>query len=77
MYAWFGRSPALAFQPWGEWSKSASEEDAKETLEHISHSPCCSIEKARRLLGYQPRYASLEAVTESVQWLLENKVIKA
>jgi nucleoside-diphosphate-sugar epimerase len=77
MFAWFGRAPALAFLPWEEWRKTASEEDTKETLEHISHSPCCSIQKARRLLGYQPRYTSLEAVTESVQWLLENGVIKA
>jgi nucleoside-diphosphate-sugar epimerase len=75
MFAWFGRRPALAFLPWEEWHKTASEEDAKETLEHISHSPCCSIEKARRVLGYQPRYTSLEAVTESVDWLLANKVI--
>jgi nucleoside-diphosphate-sugar epimerase len=76
MFAWFGRPPALSFLPWAEWRKTANEEDAKETLEHISHSPCCSIEKARRLLGYQPRYSSLEAVRESVQWLLENKALK-
>ncbi len=77
MFAWFGQRPALAYLPWEEWRRTAREEDALETLEHISHSPCCSIEKARRLLGYQPRYTSLEAVTESVQWLLENKVLKA
>jgi nucleoside-diphosphate-sugar epimerase len=76
MFAWFGQQPSLDFLPWGEWRKTASEEDARETLEHISHSPCCSIEKARRLLGYQPRYTSLEAVTESVEWLLEHKVIR-
>jgi len=76
MFAWFGRQPALAYLPWEQWRRTASEEDALETLEHISHSPCCSIEKARRLLGYQPRYTSLEAVTESVEWLLENKVIQ-
>jgi nucleoside-diphosphate-sugar epimerase len=76
MFAWFGRRPALAYLPWEEWRRTVSEEDALETLEHITHSPCCSIEKARRLLGYQPRYTSLEAVTESVQWLLENKVIQ-
>jgi nucleoside-diphosphate-sugar epimerase len=76
MFAWFGRRPALAYLPWEEWRKTVSEEDAKETLEHISHSPCCSIRKAQRVLGYQPRYSSLEAVTESVQWLLDNKVIR-
>jgi nucleoside-diphosphate-sugar epimerase len=76
MFAWFGRRPALAFLPWEQWRRTASEEDAQETLEHISHSPCCSIRKAQRVLGYQPRYSSLEAVTESVQWLQDHKVIQ-
>jgi len=76
MFAWFGRRPALAFLPWDEWRRTVREEDALETWEHIAHSPCCSIEKARRLLGYQPRYTSLEAVTESVDWLLANKMIR-
>lgn len=37
--------------------------------DHIVHSPHASIEKARRLLGYEPRYSSLDAVTEAVEWL--------
>jgi nucleoside-diphosphate-sugar epimerase len=28
-----------------------------------------SIDKARALLGYAPRYRSLEAVREAVEWL--------
>jgi nucleoside-diphosphate-sugar epimerase len=76
MFAWFGRQPALAYLSWEDWRRTVSEEDAEQTLEHISHSPCCSIEKARRLLGFEPRYSSFEAVTESVQWLLEHEGIK-
>jgi nucleoside-diphosphate-sugar epimerase len=33
---------------------------------HIAHSSTCSIQKAQRLLGYQPRYTSLEAIRESI-----------
>ena len=33
-------------------------------------------EKARRLLGFRPRYSSLEAVYESVMWLIRHKVIE-
>jgi nucleoside-diphosphate-sugar epimerase len=73
--AWFGREADLHFLPWEQWKRSASEEDAWYTWDHIAHSPNCSIEKARRLLGYAPRYSSLEAVYESVQWLLEHHVI--
>jgi nucleoside-diphosphate-sugar epimerase len=30
------------------------------------------MDKARHLLGYSPRYASLEAVQEAVSWLVDN-----
>ena len=42
------------------------EEDRTATWEHIARSPNCSIAKARRLLGYEPRFGSLEAVQELV-----------
>jgi nucleoside-diphosphate-sugar epimerase len=72
MYRWFGQQPNLSFLPWEKWRQQASEEDAKLTWEHISHSPCYSIAKAKRLLGYQPRYSSFQAVCESVQWLIDH-----
>jgi nucleoside-diphosphate-sugar epimerase len=65
----FGKKARLNFLPWEDWKKTVSEEDADATWDHIAHSPNCSIEKARRLLGYNPRYSSLEAVTESLDWL--------
>jgi len=66
---WFGREPVLDFQPWEEWRKRAAPADAAATEDHILHSPSCSIDKARRLLNYEPRYTSLDAVCESVDWL--------
>jgi len=66
---WFGREAELSYLPWEEWRKTVSAEDAAATWDHIAHSPSCSIEKARRLLGYEPRYGSLEAVFESIEWL--------
>jgi nucleoside-diphosphate-sugar epimerase len=68
--AWFGRKAALRFLPWEEWKRTVSSEDADITWEHIAHSPNCSIAKARRLIDYHPRYTSLEAVKESVDWLM-------
>jgi nucleoside-diphosphate-sugar epimerase len=72
MSRWFGKEPDLAFLPWEEWKSRQSEKNAQATLEHISRSPNCSIEKGRRLLGYAPRYSSLEAVQEAVSWLIAN-----
>jgi len=70
MAAWFGQSPQLSFLSWNEWEGTVTEEEREATWDHISHSPNCSIEKARRLLDYQPRYSSLEAVQEAVSWLI-------
>ena len=72
MYRWFGHQPNLAFAPFDDWAKSQSPEEAAATWEHIIRSPNCSIDKGRRLLGYAPRYTSLEAVQESVAWLMAN-----
>jgi nucleoside-diphosphate-sugar epimerase len=75
MAAWFGQAPNLRFLPFDAWKQSVSARDAAVTEDHIRHSPHCSIEKARRLLGYEPRYTPLQAVQESVSWLLANGVI--
>ena len=69
---WFGREARIRFLPWEEWRVSVPEKDAKATWDHIARSPSCSIRKAQRLLDYQPRYRSLEAVRESVMWLRAN-----
>lgn len=75
MAAWFGREPNLVFLPWPEWKARQTEEEATATWEHIYRSPNSSIAKAQRLLGYQPRYSSLEAVYESVTWLIEKGIV--
>ena len=70
MAAWFGQPARLSFLPWPAWRETVSAEEAQATWDHIAHSPNCSIEKAKRLLGYQPRYSSLQAVFEAVTWLI-------
>jgi nucleoside-diphosphate-sugar epimerase len=71
MSEWFGRKATLRYLPWEEFRRASAEKDAAATWDHIAHSPNCSIEKARRMLGYEPGYSSLEAVQESVSWLME------
>ena len=77
MFRWFGHEPKLDFLPWDDWRKTVSEREAQATWDHIAHSPNASIQKAQRLFGYAPRYSSLEAVYESVTWLIDNgQVVK-
>jgi nucleoside-diphosphate-sugar epimerase len=69
---WFGRDADLRFVPFEEFRRLTKQEDAEATWEHISRSSNASNDKARRLLGYVPRYTSLQAVAEAVQWLNRN-----
>jgi nucleoside-diphosphate-sugar epimerase len=73
MYAWFGKESNIRYLAWDQWKETVCQEDAEQTWEHIAHCPNCSTVKAQRLLDYEPRYTSLQAVQESVQWLIDNK----
>ena len=70
MYRWFGHEPRLEFLPYAQWAERHEPKDAEATWEHIARSPSHSIAKAQRLLGYAPRYSSLQAVQEAVTWLI-------
>jgi len=71
---WFGEEANLTYLPFEEWAERPEyDEDAvAATEEHISYSPNASIQKARDLLGYEPRYTSLEATREAVDALVED-----
>jgi nucleoside-diphosphate-sugar epimerase len=66
---WYGCEAHLQYLPWDQFKGAVSDEDAQATWDHIVHSPNCSIEKARTLIGYQPRYSSLQAVKEALDWI--------
>jgi nucleoside-diphosphate-sugar epimerase len=68
--SWYGKEANLSFLPWEEWKKTVSQSEADETWDHIAHSPNCSIEKAKRLINYNPRYTSLQAIEESVKQII-------
>lgn len=76
MARWFGHPARLRFEPFDEWAKSIADEyDVQQTSTHIQHSPNCSIAKAQSLLGYRPRYSSLQAVQEAVTWLIDQGTV--
>jgi len=74
---WFGQTADLSFRPFDAWREGVSERDAEATWGHLEHSPnCYSIARPQRLLGYQPRYTSLQAVREAVTWLVDRDIVK-
>jgi nucleoside-diphosphate-sugar epimerase len=66
---WYGRAAHLTFQGWDDWRSTVDQAAADLTWDHIAHSPNASIAKAARLLDYRPRYGSLDAVREALEWL--------
>ena len=64
--SWFGRDANLDFLPWDEWKTTVSESDAAVTLDHVMHSPHASIDKARRVLDFDPQYSATAAARDAV-----------
>jgi len=69
---WFGREPALDFVSWDEFTRRAGAGPAEVTREHTFRSITASIARAREVLGYAPRYTSLDAMHEALAWLVAN-----
>lgn len=71
--AWFGRTADLRPTTWDEFRAGHPDAEAAQlSWDHLVRSHAFSIDKARRLLGYRPRYQPEEAVLESVRWLIDN-----
>src|SRR6201990_3185613 len=67
--AWFGRAPSLDFFAWTEFERRVGTEQAAVPREHTFRNLTASIERARHVLGYAPRFTSLDALHEAARWL--------
>src|SRR5690349_14428190 len=67
--AWFGREPVLELVDWPEFERRVGADHATTTREHVARSIAASIDRAREVLGYAPRYSSLDALHEAAVWL--------
>ena len=75
LYKYYGHEPAIRWLPHNEFLSSLSETDAAQSIEHLSRSPSVSPAKAARLLDFVPKYSSIDAVVESVDSLVEMRII--
>lgn len=77
VYRWFGHTPNIRYVPFPQWMEEEPNQiHAKRTEDHLLHSLSCSIEKARKILGWEPQYTSLEALYEVVMgWLNHDGLI--
>jgi nucleoside-diphosphate-sugar epimerase len=72
---WFGQDPVLDFVDWDEFEQRVGSAHAAATRDHVERSIAASIDRARSVLGYAPRYTSLQALRESLRWLVEHQQV--
>ncbi len=75
--SWFGQTADLPSVSWEEFRRGTSKENSDCSWEHLVRSQYVSIDKARTVLGYTPRYEPEEAVLESVRWLIDHGELEA
>ncbi len=64
---WSGRGADIRFLSWEEWCANESEQNVALTHDHVVHSPCASVAKAERLLGFAPRFSAVAAVRDAIE----------
>jgi len=70
---WFGREPVIDLVDWAEFERRVGADHAEATRQHVARSIAASIDRAREVIGYQPRHSSLDALHESLRWLVRNR----
>lgn len=68
--SWFGQTAVLRPVTWEEFRRTTDDDAAQSSWDHLVRNHYFSIDKARTLLGYTPRYQPEDAILESVRWLI-------
>lgn len=72
----FNTEPDLAYVPLSQLREFVSDESFGIIESHVVHSPCSSISKGQRRLGYQPRFTTEQIYAEAIEYLLESGQLK-
>ena len=70
--SWFGQTAHLRTVTWDEFRRGTDDDAAQVSWDHLVRNHYFSIDKARTLLGYAPRYEPEDAILASVRWLIEH-----
>ena len=65
---YYGKEANLKYVDWEEFKNSVDERSAMITDEHISRSPCCSVDKIYRVLGVKPDYTIMDIFHEYLDY---------
>ena len=68
LYEYFGQKPNLRFVEWQEFCDVVGEENAADSYDHMFHSPCCTVQKAEKLLGVKIKYSIMDIFREYIEF---------
>lgn len=71
LYQAFQKEPAIQYGTWEQFTEQMDQQQAADSREHLRHSPVCSMDKARRLLGFVPKHHAFDAVMDALDWQIE------
>jgi nucleoside-diphosphate-sugar epimerase len=74
--SWFGKEANLESVSWEQFRAGLDEEHAETSWAHLVRSHVFTVDKARRLIGYEPQHTAGETVLESVRWLVGNSRVE-
>lgn len=66
--AYYGKEPNLKYVEWAEFEKAIGADNARISEEHITRSPCCTVEKIRRVLGVEMKYTIMDIFKEYLDY---------
>ncbi len=68
LYSFYGQKSNLKYVTYDEFEKIVGDKNASDSLEHMAHSPCCSVEKAKKLLGVEIKYSIMDIYLEYINF---------
>ena len=76
MYRFFGQEPKISFLSWDKWCHHVADEKQENVaFLHLARSGHFSIENAKRLLDFQPRYTATQVIEASIQSYIERGIV--
>lgn len=67
LYKYYGHKPNIRYVELEEFKNLVDSEQVDISLDHIYHSPVCSMDKVKKLLGIEPQYSIMDIMKESLE----------
>ena len=72
LYEHYGKVPQIEYMCYQDFLNVLKKEDAVVSKEHIDRSPNISMEKAKRMLGFECIYSEKDSLLESIDSVLSS-----